>query len=113
MMTSARQAAEAYVQRVRARDAKGVAGLFAEGGELASSNGRRAVGREAIAAFYEDTFARVGPVPQIVRAIGEGPVCAAELHVTAASGQVAKVIDVFELGADGFITSLNIYRQGA
>ncbi len=112
-MSAAGDCATAYFDRVRARDPAAIAGMFAEDGRLTMPDGMVLVGRAVILDFYRAAFAKAPPTPRITRLISQDDVCAAELSVTRANGSFVRVVDVFELGPDGLIVSLRIYRQGS
>src|SRR5690606_20054020 len=75
-----------YFGNVNARNAPALAAMYASHGTLTLANGVRVSGRESIREFFETLFAQSPPGPQLVRVIGAGLACAAELLVTLADG---------------------------
>jgi uncharacterized protein (TIGR02246 family) len=98
-----------YFGNVNARNAPALAAMYASHGTLTLANGVRVSGRESIREFFETLFAQSPPGPQLVRVIGAGLACAAELLVTLADGKRQAVADFFRLDEQGLIVDLTIY----
>ncbi len=108
-MTAAEAKARAYFERVRAKDAAGVAAQFAPTGVLKLPNGKQLTGRGEIEAYYVSILARATPNPKVISVIVEGNRCLAEIHAHRPDGTPVPVADVFTLDAAGEVTELAIY----
>lgn len=91
--------------RVRAHDVS-VSDLFAPDATL-EAPGRQIRGRDEIRRFYEGVFQSGGVHPEVEELFVAAPVVAALLRVTGATGDVLRVLDLFELEA-GVIRSMRV-----
>jgi hypothetical protein len=104
---SAAQVVEGYFARIRAAD-RGVADLFHEDAELIGLGGRTK-GREAIRAFYGQSFDQARPSPRLVgELMSAGGRVAAEIEIGLADGSVMHVVDLFVV-VEGLIRSLTYF----
>jgi ketosteroid isomerase-like protein len=103
----------AYFERVRAADAAGLVSLFAPGALVIMLEGLRIEGREAISATYGKILSGPRLNPRVLRLTEDGDTCAAEILASRPAGGDLPVVDVFQLGADGLIAEVRMYRQGA
>lgn len=113
MSTPARSAADAYIDRVNARDLDGLVALFAPDALLIAAGGQRLHGTDAIRGFYADTVLRAAPAVRGVHFVQQDATCVMELEATtaAAPGMTARLVDVLTVGSDGRIVRLAIYMQ--
>jgi hypothetical protein len=109
-MTSTRDKAAAFFDHVRARDADGLAALFADNGCIVMPDGRE-VAASAIADTYRGIFARHGPAPREVGFVPGPDLCVVELEVQFADGTLRRAADIFRFDAAGKITKLDIYAR--
>jgi uncharacterized protein (TIGR02246 family) len=103
--------ARSYFDKVRARDAAAVAGMFAEDGALGLPDGSRKQGRAAIEAFYVGLFAVRPPTPTVKATVCEGRRCLVELVARQPGGVENAAADVFTFDGDGMIVELVIYAR--
>lgn len=113
MSSPAHAAAEAYVDRVNARDLDGLVALFAPDALLLAAGGQRAQGVDAIRDFYATSVLPAEPRVRAVHFVTQEPSCVMEVEATTSSapGVVARLVDVLTVGGDGRIVRLAIYLQ--
>jgi uncharacterized protein (TIGR02246 family) len=113
MSTPARSAADAYLERINARDLDGLIALFSPDALLLAAGGQRLEGRDAIREFYASTVLPSEPTVRGVHFVQQDATCVMELEATtrAAPGMTARLIDVVTVGGDGRIVRLAIYMQ--
>ncbi len=111
-----RAAFEQYVALLTARDADGIAALYAEDATVEDPAGSEPlVGREAIRNFYRAAIARVQPTVALtgpVRILADGRAGAAPLQsrgVRDGRTVTLDIIDVFTFDDDGRVTSMRAY----
>jgi SnoaL-like domain len=98
--------AEAYFERMRARDAR-VIDLFHEDASLLGLGTRRS-GREAIHAFYRNVIEQAGPVPTLAGPLlASGSRVAAEVYIALPSTTI-HAMDLFVV-EEGRIRSLTYF----
>jgi hypothetical protein len=104
------QVVNEYFSRMQQSD-YAVAELFAEDAVLIGM-GEPISGKEAVAAFYQDSISRAAPNPDPLLVFSEGPYVAAEIRISIADGSELHVLDIFEV-RDGFIHSLKYFLSAA
>jgi ketosteroid isomerase-like protein len=112
-MTPVEAAARSYFDRVSARDAAGIAGMYAADGVLSLPNGARFAGPAAIEAFYAQLFAAAPPTPTVQAVIVQGARALVELTALRPDGAAGYAADVFTFDARGLIAGLVIYARSA
>ncbi len=106
-ISGAAQVVERYFARIRAAD-RGVADLFHVDAELIGLGGRTR-GRDAIRAFYGQSFDQARPSPRLVgELMSAGSRVAAEIEIGLADGTVMHVVDLFVV-EEGLIRSLTYF----
>jgi steroid delta-isomerase len=111
-MNAARAAANRYITLVNARDADGLAALFAEDAIVLHPVGVFD-GRAAIRTFFAEVVIPTGPSAKIIASLEDGDECAVEIEALTESwpDQIQHVSDFFTTGRDGLITRLAVYRR--
>ncbi|MFE5283586.1 nuclear transport factor 2 family protein [Nocardia sp. NPDC056611] len=102
-----------YVRAVNAADEPALLALFAPGAELRNPRGIF-TGHDEIAGFYRDVVFAGRARTEITRVIPGPAVEVAQLEATSPLGKPGNrtyAIDVFGLGPDGRITTLEIYYR--
>ena len=101
--------ARGYFERVRAKDAAGVAARFAPDGWLRLPNGKEVSGRSAIEAYYRKVLELASPNPAVRAVITEGRRCVVEIHAHRPDGTPVPCADIFTFDEAGQVTDLTIY----
>jgi ketosteroid isomerase-like protein len=112
--SSARATAERYVELVNGGDFDGVGDLFAVDAEHFPPIGGRAVGREAIRAFYKGWAASLGATIHPLRFVSDGPNCVLEFEATTLDnrdGPRALSMEIITVDEEGKIIRMAIYRR--
>lgn len=111
MSTPAREAAEAYLRAVNARDGVGLASLFAPDAVALNTFGIHE-GRHSIMAFYRDLVFANAVTVEPTEIYEAGATCVVELDGRIPSGlEVQHMVDIFTVGTNGQVTRLAIYRR--
>lgn len=112
-MTATHPIVDAYAAAINARDLHGVITLFADGAVLQHPLGTF-TGPDEIGGFYRDVVIAGQAVVSAGAVVADGPLVMAEVTATSpldpAAGS-AHAIDVFRLGTDGRIRTLDIYYR--
>lgn len=108
-MTGIEDLARRYFEHVRAKDAAGVAGMFAADGVFAPPGGERVCGPAAIEAYYRDVFAAAAPNPQVHAIAADGDLCFVEIVALRPDGTRSRAIDLFTVDRAGRIAELAVY----
>jgi len=103
--------ARGYFERVRAKDAAGVAARFAPAGMIRLPNGKQVAGRQAIEDYYKRILALGAPNPAVQSVITEGRRCAVEIHAHRPDGTPVPVADLFTFDEAGEVVELTIYSM--
>jgi hypothetical protein len=101
--------ARGYFERVRAKDAAGVAARFAADGLLRLPNGKVVAGRAAIGDYYRKILDLGSPNPAVRAVVTEGRRCVVEIHAHRPDGTPIPCADIFTFDAAGEVTDLTIY----
>jgi hypothetical protein len=105
--------AERYFRLVNERQARQIAGLFADNGVLRMPDGTAHRGAQSIRNFYQSLFDAGAPAPRLINTIGAGHRMATEMLVQMADGSCQPAADFFELNNDGLILEIRIYVAAA
>lgn len=101
-----------YFDRVRARDAAGLAAMFADEGRLILPNGTVRTGRAEVRETYDAIFAGTPAIPQVTATITQGNSCSVEIDAHFDSGKMTETVDIFDFDDAGLIARLSIYIRG-
>jgi len=112
MTMTTKDRALSYFDRVRARDAAGLALMFADDGRLILPNGTVRIGRSEVRETYDAIFAGAPATPQVTATITQGNSCSVEIDAHFESGKITETVDIFDFDNAGLITRLSIYIRG-